>query len=125
MNDNGCAALIYRVAGRVEAKCLGGAGSIHCHAGTAVLTAEVNPLPRLLYVAKVRKHVMRAVPQGGLIGFAAMLALAGTALRLVLLALWGIKKENTSIAKQPCKSIQLRSPCGAAAVRSSIRTAGL
>ena len=54
-----------------------------------------------------------------------MLALAGTALRLVLLALCGIKKKNHSTAKQPLESIQLRSPCDAAAVRSSIRTAGL
>ena len=32
------AALIYCGAGEVQAKHLGGAGSIHCHAGNAVLT---------------------------------------------------------------------------------------
>ena len=67
-----------------------GARSIHCHAGTAVLTVREFPIPRLHHVAVFRWHVIGAVPQGGLIGFAAMLALAGTALRLVLLSLSGI-----------------------------------
>ena len=70
----GGAALICCIAGKVEAKCLGGAERIHCHVGTAAL-AGTGSLPGLLHKAKFRSESDRSSAAGRADRFTAMLAL--------------------------------------------------
>lgn len=84
---------------QVAARCLGGAEKFRSQFGACSAGGNVGSLPRLLYVANFRWQSGRSSAAGRADRIrwhagTAVLALAGTALRLVLLTLCCAKRET-------------------------------